>query len=357
MSIRKRADGKWAVNVAPGGRLGPQFKRVFKTHGEAKQFVIWAQSKHAANPEWRPTPSDSRRLSTLVTLWYEHHGCRLAAGRDTHARLKAMCTALGDPIAVAFSADDFAQYRSNRLDDGLTANTLNREHAYLRGLFNELTRLGLWSRPNPLKHVRQFRIQERELSYLTADQIDLLLAALQASRNPHVLLIATICLATGARWGEVEKLRITQVRNGMIQYANETKSKKARAVPITADLETRIYAHHTAHGADLRIFGTAHSALQSALDRAGLHLPKGQAAHVLRHTFASHFMINGGNILTLQRILGHSTLTMTMRYAHLAPDHLQEATRLNPLALTKSAAVGSPLEVVNEKGPAVTLGP
>ena len=53
--------------------------------------------------------------------------------------------------------------------------------------------------------------------------------------------------------------------------------------------------------------------------------------HILRHTFASHFMIKGGNILTLQRILGHQSLTMTMRYAHLAPDHLQEAIRLNPL--------------------------
>ncbi|WP_269901427.1 tyrosine-type recombinase/integrase [Paenalcaligenes faecalis] len=54
--------------------------------------------------------------------------------------------------------------------------------------------------------------------------------------------------------------------------------------------------------------------------------------HVLRHTFASHFMMNGGNVLTLQRILGHSTVTITMRYAHLAPDHLQEARALNPLA-------------------------
>ncbi|WP_422110581.1 hypothetical protein [Burkholderia multivorans] len=42
-------------------------------------------------------------------------------------------------------------------------------------------------------------------------------------------------------------------------------------------------------------------------------------------------MMNGGNILTLQRILGHSSLQMTMRYSHLAPDHLKEATRLNPL--------------------------
>jgi hypothetical protein len=44
--------------------------------------------------------------------------------------------------------------------------------------------------------------------------------------------------------------------------------------------------------------------------------------HALRHTFASHFMMAGGNILTLQKLLGHSTLTMTMRYAHLAPDFM-----------------------------------
>jgi integrase len=53
--------------------------------------------------------------------------------------------------------------------------------------------------------------------------------------------------------------------------------------------------------------------------------------HDLRHTFASHFIMNGGNILALQRILGHTSLAMTMRYAHLAPDHLQDAVRLGPI--------------------------
>jgi site-specific recombinase XerD len=43
-------------------------------------------------------------------------------------------------------------------------------------------------------------------------------------------------------------------------------------------------------------------------------------------------MMNGGNILTLQKILGHANLTMTMRYAHLAPEHLLEAKSLNPLS-------------------------
>ncbi len=43
-------------------------------------------------------------------------------------------------------------------------------------------------------------------------------------------------------------------------------------------------------------------------------------------------MRNGGNILALQKILGHQSLTMTMRYAHVAPDHLIEATAFSPLA-------------------------
>lgn len=41
-------------------------------------------------------------------------------------------------------------------------------------------------------------------------------------------------------------------------------------------------------------------------------------------------MMNGGNILTLQKILGHSSVTVTMRYAHLAPDHLKDAITYGP---------------------------
>ena len=69
-----------------------------------------------------------------------------------------------------------------------------------------------------------------------------------------------------------------------------------------------------------------------ALARTTIRLPKGQAAYSSRHTTASHFIQNGGNILTLQKILGHSSLAMTMRYSHLAPEHLAEAVRLSPLA-------------------------
>ena len=83
------------------------------------------------------------------------------------------------------------------------------------------------------------------------------------------------------------------------------------------------------------MFANCYGAFREAIDRTSIKLPEGQLTHVLRHTFASHFMMNGGNILVLQRVLGHASLQMTMRYAHLAPDHLQEVLKLNPLSARK----------------------
>ena len=58
-----------------------------------------------------------------------------------------------------------------------------------------------------------------------------------------------------------------------------------------------------------------------------------QLTQILRHTFASHYMMQGGNILTLQRIPGHGDIKMTMRYSHLAPDHFATVLTHSPLWL------------------------
>ena len=164
--------------------------------------------------------------------------------------------------------------------------------------------------------------------------------ALDESTNPHVKLITRIALSTGGRWGECEGLKTQQVRAGRVQFA-QTKSKKTRAVPISKELSADIEAHAQGRPPETdRLFYFSYGAFLKVLERANLALPEGQASHVLRHTFASHFMINGGNILTLQRVLGHASLTMAMRYAHLAPDHMQEVLTLNPLANPGRKSVG-----------------
>lgn len=329
MTIKQVKTG-WQTNIQPGGRGAKRLKKTFPTKAEAVAWERYVRAKVQQEPEWAPAKKDPRSLSELVDLWFQHHGSGLRSGQGTYQRLLLMCQAMGNPRAETFSADLFAAYRANRLADGISASNMNREHAYMRAVFNELTRLGLWKKENPLQKLRSFKIQERELSYLTAEQIQALLQALQTGRNQHVQLIAKVCLATGARWGEAEALRRSQVRNGVIQFV-QTKSSKARAIPITSELEKELCDHHREHGNGERLFETAFSAFREGVERARLTLPAGQLTHVLRHSFASHFMMNGGNILVLQRALGHHNLTMTMRYAHLSPDHLSETRELNPL--------------------------
>ncbi|CAE6712234.1 Tyrosine recombinase XerC [Paraburkholderia nemoris] len=332
MTIKSVKSG-WQVNIQPGGRSGKRLKKTFATKAEALAWERHIRAKVQDAPDWTPARRDPRILSELVELWHRHHGSGLNAGDDTKRRLLAMCDAMGDPRAEVFSADMFAEYRARRLGEGISANSMNREQAYLRAVFNELIRLGHWTKENPLKKVRAFKIQERELTYLTVEQIVNLLQNLRSGKNKHVALIAKVCLATGARWGEAEGLRRSQIKNGMIQFV-QTKSSKARAVPVTARLELELVAHFKEHGEAEggQLFRTAFSAFREGVERAKLILPAGQLTHVLRHTFASHFMMNGGNILALQRALGHHSLTMTMRYAHLSPEHLAETRQLNPVS-------------------------
>lgn len=331
MTIKAVKTG-WQVNIQPGGRGAKRLKKTFPIKAEAIAWERHVRAKVQENPAWITPKKDPRQLSDLVELWFRHHGIGLRDGIRRRRILDAICEALNNPRAETVSADVFAEYRTKELDAGIQPNTLNRRLAYMRAMFNELERLDHWKKGNPLKKVRAFEIQERELSFLRVEQFPLLFKALSESRNEHAPLIATICLATGARWSEGEGLRITQLQHGCIQFA-KTKSGKVRAVPISSDLAKQIVAHYEKHGNGDRIFGSAYSAFREAIARAKIILPKGQLSHVLRHTFASHFMMNGGNILTLQRILGHSDLRMTMIYAHMAPEHLEEAVRLNPLAL------------------------
>ena len=83
-----------------------------------------------------------------------------------------------------------------------------------------------------LEKLRQFKIPERELSYLTAGQITALLDQLKLARNKHVLLVTRLALVTGARWSEAEELNISQVHDGFVQFA-KTKSGKLVVEPST----------------------------------------------------------------------------------------------------------------------------
>ncbi|WP_435101035.1 phage integrase [Arhodomonas sp. AD133] len=343
MAIRKINTG-WQVDIWTDGRGSRRIRKTFKTKAEAARYERWVRAKVQSEPEWRPPKKDRRRLTDLVDRWLEVHGLQLKDGTRRAADMRTAAHAMGNPQAAGFTARQFTEYRARCLEDGLTPATLNRKLAYFRAMFRELERVGEWNRGNPLAQVRQFRVDETELAWLTRDEIAALWWALRQSSNPDALRVARLCLATGARWSEAEQLRGEQLFSDRVRYGR-TKGARVRVVPISERLSRSLALHQRG-----RLFTSCYAAFRKAVDRAGLELPRGQCSHVLRHTFATHFMARGGSILVLQRILGHTDIRMTMRYAHFAPDHLREALHLNPLAPRRQFVDTRPQTRLSAKG-------
>ncbi|UYG07298.1 tyrosine-type recombinase/integrase [Halomonas sp. M4R1S46] len=338
--IRKVKTG-WQVDIMPMGREGRRVRKTFKTQAEAKRFESYVRGKAASGEPYAPKKRDRRRLKDLVQLWYDYHGISLKDGKRRYTQMQALADMMGNPIAATITPTDAVKFRKQRLADGIHPNTANHDQAHLRAVFNRLARLGEWEGSNPFAQVQPLHLDEPELTYLTEDEISRLFQALEESSNPDVLLITRLCLATGARWSEAQTLRAEMVRDGRVTYTG-TKNRRNRTIPLPEDLFRALVEHGPRIG---RLFRThAYEPFSAAIIEAGIQLPRGQRTHVLRHTFASHFMMNGGDVLTLQKILGHQTITMTMRYAHLSPDHLADAIKFAPkipaLRCTKKTATG-----------------
>jgi site-specific recombinase XerD len=342
MAIRKQSDGKWRLvfypEGKPTGKPAKRIRRTFSTKGEAIAYESHVLDNIHVKP-WLDGKEDRRKLRNLVIQWFDKHGVTLDDGEKRKATMDVACLSMGEPFAHEFNATMFSLYRKKRLSGGIartarakkeSPRTVNLELSYFRAVFNELKRLGHWKIENPLAGVRAFKSEEAELAYLEQDEISNLLDQCKASRNASTYWVACLSLATGTRGDEAESLTTKQVKNLKVSFF-KTKGNRNRTVPISQ----AFYDSLPKPAKPGHFFSPCYSAFRKAVERTELELPDGQLSHVLRHTFASHFMMNGGNILVLKNILEHTDIKMTMRYAHFAPSHLQEAVHLNPLEKTK----------------------
>ncbi|EAQ9997287.1 integrase [Salmonella enterica] len=322
MSISKLPDGRYLVDIRPSGSEGKRIRKKFYTKNEAKDFERWAIAKYSGK-DWIEPVKDDRYLHELIELWWKLKGQMLRDGAGIHTKLKALDRRLGYPLARDVTSKIFIEYRALRTSSGIKPKTINTEQTHLNSMFNSLYESGHYPTKSPIDDVKQLRLSRPEMGYLTKQQISRLLEKLSGDD----LLIVKLCLATGARWNEAAKLTSSQLLKDRVTYV-KTKNGTNRTVPISEEL-----ARSLRKGKGNIIFpGNSYTSVRNAIKTLAPNLPDGQATHVLRHTFASYFMMNGGNILALQRILGHSNIMQTMVYAHLAPDYLAEAVKFNPIA-------------------------
>jgi len=236
------------------------------------------------------------------------------------------------------------QYKALLLKEGVTPKTIkNRLTVLNKCLTTAYEWLELETAPPKIKWPK---CPPARTDYLSPDECELLLSHAEGTVR-EMLLTA---LRTGMRQGELKGLQWSDVdwqsRNIVVRHSRcdyrktlgSPKSNRERYIPIDVDVYEVLHKRKKSTGyvfldADGEPFDNKrlNRRLAAICKRAEL---RKVTWHVLRHTFASHLAMRGVPLTTVQTLLGHSNITTTMRYAHVAPSTLRTAIdMLNPKKL------------------------
>ena len=184
-----------------------------------------------------------------------------------------------------------------------------------------------WLDSNPVHKVRRPREPRGRVRYLSPEERDRLLAACKASAEPRLYPLVVLAVGTGARQSELLRLRWPDVdlQRGAATL-HETKNNERRTLVLAGRVLEVLREHGTLRriGTDL-VFADAravanfpHHAWEQVLREAKI---SDLRFHDLRHTFASYLAMSGATLAELADALGHKTLAMVKRYAHLSEQH------------------------------------
>jgi len=199
--------------------------------------------------------------------------------------------------------------------------TVNRALATLKHALNKAVEWGLIPE-NPATKVKLLAVENTQMDFLSVEQIQALISACDGLLRD----IVVVALGTGARRGELLSLTWDQVNfKGKAIHLTKTKSGKARTIPMNqtvyetlARLRERATSEWVFESPRTgRAFVDLKNGLREAYKRAGIPI-KGRPFHLLRHTWASHLVMNGCDLYTLMKLGGWQSPEMVQRYAHLS---------------------------------------
>jgi integrase len=326
------AQGRRVKHVSYGYQLMVNGRR------ERKVSTAWQTEAEAlAALSERLTAIEAGRITrpadvTLGVLAEQYLAYKRAKGKrslreDTRVLQRLILPAFTPALPVRRLTESLiAGYEKTRAGQ-VSAYTVANELTVLR----HMLRLGRrWGYLDQVPEITLPKKPQPRGRYLDAPEIARLLAACATSKNPHLGTIVTVAVMTGMRKAEIlglEWARVDLATARLTLY--KTKSGKPRGIPINRDLYEVLVALEpdaarrqglVFRRGDGAAWGQIRTAFATALTRAGIAAFR---FHDLRHTFASHFMMRGGSLYDLKEILGHSDIKMTMRYAHLSPQHLR----------------------------------
>lgn len=342
---------------------GKRESKTFQTRDEAVRAVgTLKQGAYEVKAGLRPAPPPPKTFDELSAYWLDTRAVAKRSRADDVSILRAHLTPTFSGMLIADigveHVDRFAAARRH-LDD----KTVHNHLTLLKSMLNVAVELG-WLIKVPRIRKPRIRMFNADFRYLrTDDEVRRFLIAAR-DEHEHVFVFYATAIFTGMRAGEIAALRWSDIDFGQehisVQrsYDGPTKAGDVRYVPLLNALSPILKAWRLRQSGDLvftnelgGMFGKSARIFQEVLrrvrDRAGFSdvtTTKGRKKpyvvfHDLRHTFASHYMMKGGDLFRLQRILGHKDTAMTCRYSHLAPHAFAgDYSRMDALVPAPSSA-------------------
>ena len=218
-------------------------------------------------------------------------------------------------------------YKATRIKN-VKAASVNRELGVLKHMLNIAVEWG-YLYENPAQPVKKLREDNARLRYLTKGEIDQLIAA----AHPNLKPIITVAVNTGMRRGEIFDLLWEHIdlRNKVLEVVHPKNGEK-RAIPINKmllealhRLPRRIDSLYIFPGKNGGRLTDIKTSFLTARKKAGL---EDVTLHTCRHTFASHLVMAGVDLMTVKDLLGHKSIKMTERYSHLSQNHKANAVKV-----------------------------
>jgi integrase len=368
MGVHQRAGTKgWYVEFE---FQGERFRRAAQTTSRRKAEEV--------ERRWRRDLHEQRLLGAIVPLSLGEAcdryvatvlrpRCKPESLKREEYLLRRLRRHFGDAADLSeIKARDAVGLRDRLLGEGKAPATVNRYLAPLKAILRRAQ--SEWGAVAVIPAIKLLPLRNWRYRWLTEDEERRLLAA----APDHLRALIIFLCDTGARLGEALTLTWSNVDldrspRGIVRFM-ETKSGRPRAVPLTDRVAYLLRRWRSANAQDgervflyrpegrgdgacvnpgrPRPYRRPHRAWRTAAKAAGLADVR---LHDLRHTFASRLVMRGVPLATVSRLLGHSSIHMTMRYAHLAPDAFDAA--VGKLELADGFGATSRSDAIEDRSP------
>ncbi|MFA5184687.1 MAG: tyrosine-type recombinase/integrase [Patescibacteria group bacterium] len=203
-----------------------------------------------------------------------------------------------------------------------------------------------------IPRIKRLRVTPNKFDYLTEEEAEQILAQTEGQIKEMIFF----CLKTGVRFGELialdwndidfQEKQITIRRSIVRGIMGSTKSNKIRYIPLIGSVSDMLIKRVKSHGFVFmrnKTHFTQHYSCKKLYQACRKAELRKIGWHKLRHTFASHLAQNGVSIQAIKELLGHSSITTTMRYSHLSPSALRAAMSVLEPSGARQIDLGQPV--------------